>query len=554
MIKWKFSKNLAFNVIMAVVLLIVFFGVVVSVMGYISFTESMTREYVDSAYHSAYTATSLLDGGKIDDYLAGGEDDADYSLSQSRLDILCERMNLTLIYVIKVDTSDYGRFVSVFNSVNKNADKVLNPETGRYSRWEAGFKRDTTNDDYREKYRRLYEKETTHEEIFRTTDLKGAEPHLTSLCPVTDGAGNVTAIMCVQRPMNELVNGRKPYIINIVITTVVLSVFVSVIYAIYIRRQLVSPLKKIINEADRFARERSENETPFNDRISKISEIKSLASSVRTMESDMLNYIENLMNITAEKQRINTELSLATRIQADMLPNVFPAFPDRPEFDIHATMNPAKEVGGDFYDFFLIDDDHLCMVMADVSGKGVPAALFMMASKIILANNAMLGKSPAQILTDTNAAICAHNREEMFVTVWLGILEISTGKLIAANAGHEYPVLMQPDGEFELVKDKHGFVIGGMGGIKYKEYELQLTAGAKLFLYTDGVPEATNADNELFGTERMLATLNESKEALPEKLLENVRVAVDSFVNGAEQFDDLTMLGLEYKGDKNERS
>ncbi|MBO4323151.1 MAG: PP2C family protein-serine/threonine phosphatase [Clostridia bacterium] len=251
----------------------------------------------------------------------------------------------------------------------------------------------------------------------------------------------------------------------------------------------------------------------------------------------------------AENSRIESELNLASNIQADMLPNIYPAFPDRKEFDIYATMEPAKEVGGDFYDFFLIDDDHLCMVMADVSGKGVPAALFMMASKIILANNAMIGKSPAQILTDTNAAICSHNREEMFVTVWLGILEISTGKLTAANAGHEYPVLKKANGEFELVKDKHGFVIGGMNGIKYKEYELTMEPGAKLFLYTDGVPEATSAENELFGIDRMLKALNENKDETPENLLKGVRSAVDEFVNGAEQFDDITMLNLEYKGE-----
>lgn len=249
-----------------------------------------------------------------------------------------------------------------------------------------------------------------------------------------------------------------------------------------------------------------------------------------------------------ESSRIDTELTMASAIQADMLPNIFPAFPDRAEFDVYASMNPAKEVGGDFYDFFLVDDDHLCMVMADVSGKGVPAALFMMASKIILANNAMIGKTPAQILTDTNAAICSNNREEMFVTVWLGILEISTGRLTAANAGHEYPVIMNESGEFELLKDKHGFVIGGMDGVKYKEYELKLTPGSKMFLYTDGVPEATNENEELFGTERMLAALNKNTKASPEEMLNNVRHSVDEFVKDAEQFDDLTMLGLEYKG------
>ncbi|MBQ7152481.1 MAG: PP2C family protein-serine/threonine phosphatase [Clostridia bacterium] len=246
--------------------------------------------------------------------------------------------------------------------------------------------------------------------------------------------------------------------------------------------------------------------------------------------------------------RIESELNLATRIQADMLPNIYPAFPDRSEFDIYATMDPAKEVGGDFYDFFLVDNDHLCMVMADVSGKGVPAALFMMASKIVLANNAMMGKSPAQILQDTNAAICSNNREEMFVTVWLGILEISTGKITAANAGHEYPVLKTPDGGYELYKDKHGFVIGGMDGARYKEYEIQLQPGSRLFLYTDGLPEATASDNSMFGMERVLKALNESPDGETVPTLKHMRAAVEGFVKDAEQFDDLTMLCLEYKG------
>ena len=249
-----------------------------------------------------------------------------------------------------------------------------------------------------------------------------------------------------------------------------------------------------------------------------------------------------------ERSRIETELTMASSIQAHMLPNIYPAFPERSEFDIYAAMDPAREVGGDFYDFFLVDDDHLCLLIADVSGKGIPAALFMMASRIILASNAKLGKSPAEILKSTNDTICPNNPEEMFVTVWLGILELSTGRLTAANAGHEYPVLKRSDGGFELIKDKHGFVIGGMEGMKYKEYELQLEAGSKLFLYTDGVPEATNAEKQLFGTERMLAALNEDVSAPPEELLKNVRRAVDAFVKDAEQFDDLTMLGLEYRG------
>ena len=191
---------------------------------------------------------------------------------------------------------------------------------------------------------------------------------------------------------------------------------------------------------------------------------------------------------------------------------------------------------------------HLAIVIADVSGKGVPAALFMMISKILVQNCAMTSHGVKATLEAVNRQICANNREEMFVTVWLGILEISTGKLSAANAGHEYPAMRHPDGLFELVKDKHGFVIGGMDGVKYREYELRMTPGSKLFLYTDGVPEATDANQELFGTDRMLEALNSDPDAAPADILKNVRSAVDSFVKDAEQFDDLTMLCVEYKG------
>ena len=312
---------------------------------------------------------------------------------------------------------------------------------------------------------------------------------------------------------------------------------------------VLRPLKKVQNNIHLFKETKDSTDVIANlAAIRTRNEIGQLSEDVSELTREIDDYLRRIETITAERERISTELELATRIQIDMLPNSFPAFPDRPEFDLYASMDPARAVGGDFYDFFFVDSDHLCIVMADVSGKGVPAALFMMASKIILADNAMMGKSPAQILTDTNAAICSNNREEMFVTVWLGILEISTGKLTAANAGHEYPILKPAEGAFEILKDRHGFVVGGMDGMKYREYELHLEPGAKLFLYTDGVTEATDAENRLFGMDRMLAALNIESGAPPKRLLENVRLAVDGFVNDAEQFDDITMLCLEFKG------
>ena len=245
-----------------------------------------------------------------------------------------------------------------------------------------------------------------------------------------------------------------------------------------------------------------------------------------------------------------TELNMATEIQMSMLPLTFPAFPDRSEFDIYASMDPAKEVGGDFYDFFLIDDDHLAAVIADVSGKGVPAALFMMSSKILLNDHATIGGSPAEILERVNKLVYANNKAHMFVTVWLGILEISTGKLTSASAGHEYPMI-NVNGKYELLKDKHGLAIGAMPNSKYKDTEITLNKGDSVFVYTDGVAEATDANNELFGTDRTLEALNAIQAGVSQKeILAGVRSAVDAFVKEAPQFDDLTMLGLKYFGPK----
>lgn len=249
-----------------------------------------------------------------------------------------------------------------------------------------------------------------------------------------------------------------------------------------------------------------------------------------------------------EKERIGAELNVATQIQASMLPCVFPAFPEYEEFDIYASMDPAKEVGGDFYDFFLVDPDHLALVMADVSGKGVPAALFMMITKTLLKNAAQSGLCPGAVLETVNNQLLENNEAGMFVTVWLGIYEISTGRLTAANAGHEYPAVKRVGGSFTLFKDKHGFVMGGMEDVTYREYELTLHAGDILFLYTDGVAEATNKEKQLYGTDRMLDALNKKENADSRELLFTVRADIDLFVGEAEQFDDITMLALKIKG------
>ena len=312
---------------------------------------------------------------------------------------------------------------------------------------------------------------------------------------------------------------------------------------------ILRPLKEV-QQNIRLYKSTKDSTTVIRDlsMIKSNNEIGELSADIIDLAQEIDNYTDRIQTITAEKERTGTELMLATRIQAAMMPHIFPAFPQRTEFDLHASMTPAKAVGGDFHDYFLIDDDHLCMVMADVSGKGIPAALFMMISKAIIQNSAvMIGMDPAKILEKTNEAICQNNPEQMFVTVWIGILQISTGRLCAASAGHEYPALMK-NGRFSLFKDKHGFVIGGLEGARYSAYELIFAPGDKLFLYTDGIPEAAKEDNEMFGSQRMLDALNMEPYAAPRQILRNVRKEVSRFVTDAEQFDDMTMLCFEYKG------
>ena len=534
----KRSSGMEANIIGAIVMLLVVFGIIVCTLGLVSFTNVFKEKTATTTYHMADTATALINGDDLDAYLAGGKT-ADYQITKQNLQEYCVRMHVSLIYLIKVDTSDYGRFVSIFNPVDNSVDDT------EYTEWELGHKRDTTNDEYRQKYKAIYENGSPYETVFRVKTTDGQHPHITTMVPVKDSAGKVVAILCMQRPIRELTDARKPYVITIAISAALLAVAASVFIAMFIKKQVVAPIRKVSAEAVRFASENTLGEGLGE--ISSYEELQGLAGSIDTMESDMVRYMENLTAATAEKERIGTELSLAKSIQENSIPHKFPAFPDRDEFDIYASMDPAKEVGGDFYNYFFIDDDHLAIVIGDVSGKGIPASLSMMATNIIMGNRAMMGGTPAEIMTYVNDRICAKNTVDMFVTLWLGILEVSTGRLTFANAGHDDAAIYRKDGTFELLKTKHGLVAGGMPGIVYKDFEVQLCEGDKVFLYTDGVPEATDADNNMYTIARMLETLNTCRGKAPRQILECIRGSVDEFVGEAPQFDDITMLCIEYK-------
>lgn len=545
---------------------VIFMGILtvaIAAIGYKLYVDSVMENYIDYAdtvLEYAYREASEYAFG---DMIADRDMPKDYEKLRSELNKIKDSSNIEYLYAIYFENVD--DIHSLHYAINTKTEEEIKAgtEAGKtldeiYTYMGTPCEEGSFEDDT---LLLLQEAVKTGRKASGTlagySDVYGHM--LNGYRVVFDSEGDPAGLICVEIDINRIYTYVHRYIQSVILIAVILTAVIIVLYVRNTKQYLVDPIIKIVENSDSFVGKMKSGAEPEElvyepVHIRTGGELELLANNVKSLADGVSSYMLNLKTVTAERERIGAELSLATRIQADMLPNIFPAFPDRSEFDIYATMTPAKEVGGDFYDFFLIDDDHLCMVMADVSGKGVPAALFMMASKIILSNNAMLGKSPAKILEDTNAAVCANNREEMFVTVWLGILEISTGKLTAANAGHEYPAIKHADGSFELYKDKHGFVIGGMDGVKYKEYDMQLTPGAKVFVYTDGVPEATNAENELFGTERMITALNKDPSASPEKLLNNVRMSVDRFVKEAEQFDDLTMLCMEYIGTQNRRN
>ena len=341
----------------------------------------------------------------------------------------------------------------------------------------------------------------------------------------------------------------KALIVNAILAIAAIALIVAVI-EYFISRTISKPIIKLTDTV----KNTGEGDFDKKSDIDTRDEIGDLARGFNKMQDNLKLYTENLQAVTAEKERIGAELNVATKIQADMLPRIFPPFPQKKEIDLFASMTPAKEVGGDFYDFFLIDENHLALVIADVSGKGVPAALFMVISKTLIKNRTMQGGTPAQILADVNNQLCEGNDADMFVTCWLGIVDLSTGKMTAASAGHEFPAICGPDRKFELLKDKHGFVLAGMEGARYRDYDLQLEKGGSIFVYTDGVPEATNAGNEMFGTDRMLEALNRRADKGPATFLKEVGADVQGFTGEAPQFDDITMVGMTWYGNDGEET
>ena len=559
-------KHLVLKILTGFAVLAVLICAACTGIGYIQYRAYIQKQYNDMAYQVAETFLGFFEEGELERYIhmaaqfKAGEVPGEtleremasgrYQELRGQMDRLREHMGANDIYLAQLDVEELYDFYleELEGTQDASGDgRSWNPMT-------------YIMDSYVEPYRfgdmgglsPAYIKEAValarsgerSDSYFISESIYGY--NTSAILPIVL-EGSTAAVIGVEIPMATLQKALGDYVSHSVLSMLVVTVLCLAVYVHILYRSIIAPINLIAGEASSFVKEENQVSTEL-EKIRTGDEIQTLSETLLKMERDINHYIDNLTKVTAEKERIGAELNVATQIQADMLPRIFPAFPGRQEFDIFATMNPAKEVGGDFYDFFLTDSDHLALVVADVSGKGIPAALFMVISKTLIKNQAQMGDSPAQILQAVNDQLCENNEAEMFVTVWLGILEISTGKLTAVNAGHEYPIMKKDGGEYEMLDDPHGFVMGVMPGMQYQEYEIWMHKGDSIYVYSDGAPDAVNAEEEQFERERLLASLNQVPGASPSELLGQVKGDIDRFVGEAAQFDDITMLCMRYCG------
>ena len=554
----KFSlkkKSILFVLVIAVIL-----SSVAVFIGYRIYSNTMDEHYETTSLDLARTAASLVDAEKVGEYSEAileiyrknpmpefetAQGEADYYAQYGFIQDESYQEMFDILQDIKTNNREVQYlYLFTLDPESKSGVYILDADTS-----ESACPMGTWDIIYPENYAVFEDPERGFPAYITRTEEFGW------LCsagaPVIAEDGTVVAYAMIEVSMNDVMSDRTDFLRSISLVMAGVTILLAILFILLVNHSIVLPINRLAAAASSFVDEKNAEEKGPSG-ISQLNihtgdEIEALYKAVKKMEIDIDQFIVHISKITAEKERIGAELNVATQIQADMLPRIFPAFPERKEFDIYATMNPAKEVGGDFYDFFLIDEDHLAVVIADVSGKGVPAALFMVIAKTLIKNHAQNRETPGSVFTQTNAQLCEGNDAGLFVTAWMGVLEISTGQFVYVNAGHNPPLLKHAGGGYEWLKSRPGFVLAGMEGIRYRENSLQMEPGDCLYLYTDGVTEATNEKQELFGEIRLQTVLNETPDLPVDRLLQKVKQSIDAFAGEAEQFDDITMLGLEYK-------
>ena len=527
-------RKLQTTVLMSFTLLAVVLIIVISFVVGDRYIQGEMENCRTTAYAYTKSAAELIDGDKIAYYLETGEED----------DYYYEILDFLNAFRLNTDIQYYYVFVPFEDDLVYIWDaNILKPGEMEIDVCELGYREEYMEGGKEATYS-IY-KQNPPEEIELVNDDKYGYI-ASAYSPVFNSSGEPVAVVGVDVYMPDLQANMREFLVAVVVTIMLVVLVAILLCFFFVKRKIVNPINKI-RDASRSMVENLENEESMEVSVKTGNEIEELFDSFKAMYGDVRDDINQLSVVTAEKERIGAELDVAAHIQASMLPCIFPAFPERKEIDIYATMDPAKEVGGDFYDFFMVDDRHLAIVMADVSGKGIPAALFMVIGKTLIKDHTTPGRDLGKVFTAVNNLLCEANSEGLFITAFEGVLDFVTGEFNFVNAGHEMPFVCKADGAFEPYKIRPGFVLAGMEDMRYRAGSMILEPGDKIFQYTDGVTEATNIHNELYGMERLEVILNKVKCGTPHEILPAVKADVDEFVGEAPQFDDITMLCLEYK-------
>ena len=542
-----------------ILLLALALTITAAAVGYDVYAGTMDAHYQMLAMNVSKTAASLVNAEEVRELVAQVmeiyrkdpaptyDSDEEWAEYLSQYTGISEQESFTTLYdtLYKIKTANnvLSLYISYMDSESMTGIYIIDAD-----KTETGCPTGTWDIIYPQNYEAMKHPENGFEAYITDTEEYGW------LCSagaaVLDDSGKAVAHVFTDISMESVMADRQAFLMRLCAILIGITTVITLALIKVVNTALVKTINSLASAASSYVEAKEEGEVSalaLLD-IHTGDEVENLSHALKRMERDINGYIENLTHVTAEKERIGAELSVATHIQASMLPCIFPAFPNRREFDIYATMTPAKEVGGDFYDFFLVDDDHLAVVIADVSGKGVPAALFMVIAKTLIKDHTQSGKPPEEVFTEVNRQLCEANDENLFVTAWMGVLEISTGKLVYVNAGHNPPVIGRKNGETEFLRSRPSFVLAGLDFTKYRAGSLELMPGDLLYLYTDGVTEAMNTAQELYGEERLKRTLDANVSAAPEEIFKAVKKDLDDFVADAPQFDDITMLAMRYLG------
>ena len=570
-------NKLSVRIITTIVLLVTILIVVISFFTFQVFTQTMMREAVDYAKEvtesAAFTASSCnymdvisygpegmaeigrqIDSGELkthdNDHIPeelGRKVDAYYGFNSMCRELVSfsnmEKITGVEVVIPQPETG-YLKCTTIFGEGLE--------DDGNGTIYNLGTVRAIKSGNLRETIEKIWDGDMTDDVIIEYASEGYPRDEITVCKLITYGEDlQRNGILLVKRSISEVVESWNRFVIGISIIGISMGLIGTLFMGIYLRNRIGKPIKKVTREADRFARENEVAEQRLSGNVGNITEIRVLADSIDKMEEDTMKNMEEMARMSRESERIETELSLAANIQKSVLPKG-EKLSEREEFDVAAQMNPVREVGGDFYDFFLIDDTHLALLIADVSDKGVGAAFFMAVSKTLLKARASMKGTPAEIISFAEEKLSAENDEGMFVSVWLGIVDLVTGDVTACNAGHNYPAILRADTEegFRLEKTEHGPPMCFLPGMPQTDYSFHLNPGDRIFLYTDGVTDAKNGSEDRFGNERLEEALNEDREIGDEALILRVKSAVEHFAGDEPQFDDMTMVSFTFRGRK----